>query len=162
MKLILTDVDSVILDYAMGEEWVDLSEEDHDNRVETGLPIFRDAWWGLTYLHDMYGFKYHAISTVGKKHQIAREANLYDHLGATLFKQIDCLDGNECKSLYLKPYENSGLFWFEDSVSNAKIGQQLGLRAVVMNTPWNREKQFDGPRVDNWHQFVQLVEESLV
>lgn len=158
MRLILTDVDSVILDYAMTDEWVDLTEDQHDERIENGLPIFRDANYGLHYLHNEHGYKFHAITTVGRKHQLARESNLYSHFDPIWFKQIDCLDYAECKSNVLMPYKGTGLFWLEDSITNAKIGQDLGLQSVVMNTPWNIEKDFNGPRVNNWIEFIDIVE----
>jgi uncharacterized HAD superfamily protein len=123
------------------------------------LPPFRDALIYVPKLIDD-GFRFHAITTVGRKHQVVREANLYDHYTATAFKEIHCLDGNECKGEYLKQYKDSGLFWIEDSVTNARIGQEHGLRSVLMNTPWNRDKPFNGPRVDSWSELYVMIKEA--
>ena len=70
---------------------------------------------------------------------------------------MDCsLDHSEGKKSYLsKRYSGKDYYWIEDSVTNAKAGQTIGLKSVIMDHDYNQE--WDGLRVKNWKEIYSLI-----
>jgi hypothetical protein len=163
-KLILTDVDGCVLDweYAFntwmqehGFEEVPGSKLNYDMSIRYGIPreqvvklirIFnesaaigflpaqRDATYYVKRLHEEFGYRFHAITSLSldPNAQRLREMNLHKIFGPTAFERIVCLDTGAPKDEALEEYEGTGCHWVEDKWGNAEAGYKAGLRPIVL------------------------------
>ena len=121
------------------------------------IPAYKDS---VEYVSKLYklGWKFEVISCLDKDKyaQRLRTKNLV-HLFGDVFDFMDCsLDHSEGKKSYLsKRYSGKDYYWIEDSVSNAKAGQTIGLKSVIMDHDYNQE--WDGLRVKNWKEIYSLI-----
>ena len=74
--------------------------------------------------------------------------------------RIDCgLDYSIGKEQYLLDrYKGKDYYWIEDSVSHAISGKNVGLKSIIMDHPYNKE--WDGPRVKNWKQIYEIINDT--
>ena len=49
-------------------------------------------------------------------------------------------------------------YWIEDSVDHAESGRKIGLKSIIMDHPYNKE--WDGPRVKNWKQIYEIINDT--
>ena len=98
------------------------------------LPPMRDAMYYLKRLHEEFGYKFHAITSLSldPNAQKLREMNLHKLFGSTAFERIVCLDTGADKDKVLSEYQDSGYFWIEDKWANAEAGYKAGLRCIVL------------------------------
>jgi FMN phosphatase YigB (HAD superfamily) len=186
-KKIIVDCDGVLLDWAyafdvwMGEHGYErisntnhhygqalrygITEDEATRQIkkfnESGcvgfIPVYKDA---VEYVNKLYnlGWRFEVISSLDKDKyaQNLREKNLI-HLFGKVFDFIDCsLDYTIGKEEYLmQRYSGKEYYWVEDSVKNAESGLKVGLVSVIMDNEYNKE--WKGPRVQNWKEFYQMI-----
>lgn len=185
-KLILTDVDGVLLDWEGAfQEWMESQGFAH-----TGIPSYemhiaygqkkahvkalirefnnsawmcclkplRDAVDGVKMLADA-GYRFGAITSLSLDPYAAklREENLKEHFG-DVFEFVTCLDTGADKDDALLPYKGSGMWWIEDKPANAKLGADMGLNSVLIRHEHNAYFEYDGvTKVDNWTQIANKI-----
>lgn len=168
-KVILTDVDGVLLDWVYSfDQWMkrhgyvksrndvyDLNLCYNIDRAESKklvrmfnesanigyLPPLRDAVKYVRKLHEEHGFIFHAITSLSLDPFAAkeREDNLKRVFGETVFEKIQCLDTGADKDEALEMYRDTGCFWVEDKIENAELGERIGLNAVLMGHDHNAD-----------------------
>lgn len=168
-KVILTDVDGVLLDWVYSfDQWMkrhgyvksrndvyDLNLCYNIDRTESKmlvrmfnesanigyLPPLRDAVKYVRKLHEEHGFIFHAITSLSLDPFAAkeREDNLKRVFGETVFEKIQCLDTGADKDEALEMYRDTGCFWVEDKIENAELGERIGLNAVLMGHDHNAD-----------------------
>lgn len=124
------------------------------------LSPYVDAIKYVKKLHEEHGFVFHCITKLGTDQHVAklREQNLTKLFGETAFEKITCMGRNESKYNYLKPYENSGCVWIEDSYTNYKMGEELGLNSFLMDNPHNSNKGDESTqRVYRWKEIYDCI-----
>ena len=189
-KLILTDIDGCVLDWEyafntwMGEhgfEEVPGSKLNYDMAVRYGIPreqvvklirIFnesaaigflpaqRDAAYYIKRLHEEFGYRFHAITSLSldPNAQKLREMNLHKLFGQTAFERIVCLDTGAHKDEALAEYEGTGCYWVEDKWENAEAGHKVGLKCLVLEHGHNmHEYHPDITILKNWKEIFELL-----
>lgn len=125
------------------------------------LPTLRDARSGVATLVDA-GFKFICITSLSldpyaKK---ARVKNLQSIFGKGVFnsKNVICLDTGADKDDALAEYAGSGLYWIEDKEENAVLGEELGLKSLLVDHKHNKTFQSEGvKRVANWSEIANII-----
>lgn len=189
-SLILTDVDGVLLNWEHAfTRWIEehgytlqntssyrlserygVSEEAITDLVKTFnesaaigfLPSLRDAIFYVKKLHELHGFVFHAITSFGtNKHAIKlRQMNLDNLFGETVFEELICLPVNNCKRSVLESYKNTGCVWLEDKIENAVVGQELGLRSILVAHDYNVACPGHIPRAHSWNEIYKLITDN--
>ena len=151
-KVILTDVDGVLLDW---EYAFDVWMSRHGYKVEVEnvynvakkynlplqdaqrlvlmfnesawvrrLPPLRDAIKYVRKLHDDHGYVFHAITSMTDDEyaQHLRTKNLRELFGDTIFERYVYLGCGAPKDKALAEYRGSGCYWIEDRIENAECG----------------------------------------
>lgn len=166
-KVILTDVDGVLLDWEYSfTSWMsrhgfgDHLQETYDMAKSYGrtqeeilalirlfnesamiynLPPLRDAIRYVKKLHEDHGFIFHAITSLTTNYgaQYLRTKNLKNLFGETVFEKFVFLDTGAPKYEALKPYVDTGCVWIEDKPENALAGARQGLDALIMHHGFN-------------------------
>jgi hypothetical protein len=123
------------------------------------LPPLRDAIHYVKKLHAEHGYVFHCITSLSsnKNAQKLRHANLTNLFGPTVFEDIICLETGADKDTALLPYQNSGLFWIEDKLENAVVGDKMGLKSILVKHPFNSEYTGPIPLVDNWSSIYSII-----
>lgn len=123
------------------------------------LPPYRDSQRWVSRLHEL-GYKFVVITSLSHDPYArqAREANLLRHFG-DVFLDIQCLDTGADKTEALSAFRDSGHWWIEDKIENARAGQLLGLQAVVLRSGQIQEDPgLDGLLVaDSWADVANHV-----
>ena len=189
-KLILTDCDGVCLDWEFAfniwmqehgfEEQPD-SKLNYDMAIRYGIPreqvvklirIFnesaaigflpaqRDAAYYIKRLHEEFGYRFHAITSLSldPNAQKLREMNLHKLFGPTAFERIVCLDTGANKDDALEEYEGTGVHWIEDKIENAEAGYKAGLKCLLLEHGHNMT--YDHPDivlVKNWKHIYEHI-----
>lgn len=189
-KLILTDIDGCVLDWEyafntwMGEhgfEEVPGSKLNYDMSVRYGIPreqvvklirIFnesaaigflpaqRDAAYYLKRLHEEFGYRFHAITSLSldPNAQKLREMNLHKLFGPTAFERIVCLDTGADKTEALAEYKDTGCYWIEDKWGNAEAGHEAGLKSIVLEHGHNMHEYHPHITIlKNWKAIFEYV-----
>lgn len=168
MKMpILTDVDSVLLNYDAGfftfaskKGFGQLPFENHvpfENRLNVDLstvqqliedfakseefsqlPVYRDAKEYVGLL-SANGYRFIAITAPGNADYIVnkRIANLQKHFG-DVFENVICLPVGESKEPVLTNWKGTKQLWIEDHPGHAVTGSDLGLRSVLIDHEYNQ------------------------
>lgn len=161
-KIILTDVDGVLLDWEYAfETWMrtkgyviktrtvydqaqrfgiqkdelrSLIRDFNESAMIGFLPSLRDSIHYVKAIHEKKGFVFHAITSLSNNRyaQELRTQNLKKLFGETVFDRFVYLDTGADKNDALAEYRNSGCMWFEDKLENAIVGDSLGLNAMLM------------------------------
>lgn len=188
-KIILTDCDGVCLDwewafnvwmqehgfeevpgskfsYDMGKRYgisrdqvVKLIKVFNESAAIGFLPAQRDAMYYIKRLHEEYGYKFHAITSVSLDPNAIklREMNIHKLFGDA-FERIVCLDTGAHKDEALEEYEGTGLWWIEDKWSNAEAGYKYGLRPIVLEHGHNMmEYHPDIVILKNWKAIYKHI-----
>lgn len=88
---------------------------------------------------------------------MARTLNLTTLFG-DVFDEFVYLDTGADKDDALEKYKDSGLYWIEDKPKNAKLGADLGLKALMITHNFNKSLELDGvTKVSNWSNICDLV-----
>jgi FMN phosphatase YigB (HAD superfamily) len=125
------------------------------------LPPMRDAIKYIKKLHEEEGYVFHVISSLSTDQyaQHLRTKNLRELFGDTVFEKYIYLDTGADKDEALEPYRDSNCFWIEDKPENVNVGQNLGLRGILVNHDHNRDYDLEEGvvRVDRWKEIYELV-----
>jgi hypothetical protein len=127
------------------------------------LPPLRDAMHYVGKLHKEHGYVFHCITSVSVDPNTVklREMNLRKLFGDTAFQKIVCLDTAAPKDSALFPYRDTGCYWIEDKVENAKLGADLGLNSLLMEHGHNMHYYHDHVRtVKNWKDVYDIVTQT--
>lgn len=188
-KIILTDCDGVCLDWEWafnvwmqehGFEEVPGSKFSYDMGIRYGisreqvvklikvfnesaaigfLPAQRDAMYYIKRLHEEYGYKFHAITSVSLDPNAIklREMNIHKLFG-NAFERVVCLDTGAHKDEALEEYEGTGLYWIEDKPENAEAGYRAGLKCLLVEHGHNMHYYHEGIRlVKNWKEIFEVI-----
>lgn len=169
MKLILSDVDGVLVSWIEGfdalmkkygyprvieneynlvkafattKDVIDkVAHEYVTSDVIANLHPIRDSVNVIRFLNQEHGYKLHCITSISS-HPVTHEyrlLNLQNLYGKDTIYKLDCVDHNYEKRQHLEKYRDSGLFWIEDHIENSFFGKELGLKSILMDQPWNKE-----------------------
>lgn len=188
-KVILTDCDGVLLDweYAFtrwmirhGYQPIDNTQYSMAKRFDLERPFskklvrmfnesasirkvppLRDAIKYVKKLHEEHGFVFHAITsqTDDEYAQHLRIKNLCELFGPSIFEKYVILDCGADKDNALIKYKDTDCYWIEDKPINACIGQELGLKSLLVAHEHNANaKLTDGViRVNNWKEIYDII-----
>jgi hypothetical protein len=124
------------------------------------LPPLRDAMYYVKRLHEEHGYVFHCITSLSKDENACelRRLNLKKLFGETAFEKFVFLDTGADKDEALEPYRNSGLWWIEDKIVNCQVGNQLGLKSLLMEHGHNMNYDDPAiPRVKNWKEIYESI-----
>ncbi len=123
------------------------------------VPALRDAVYYVKRLHEEYGYVFHCITSISKdiNAQKLRTMNLNKLFGANTFEEIVCLDTGADKDEALEKYRDSELFWIEDKISNADLGNAIGLKSILFEHGHNMHHKCDYPIVKNWKEIFNII-----
>lgn len=125
------------------------------------LPALRDAMYYVKRLHEEHGYVFRAITSLSLDPNAykLRKMNLEKLFGETAFEQLVCLDTGADKDAALEPYRDSGLYWIEDKVSNALLGQKLGLRSILVEHGFNMNDEIPNGMTKclNWKEIYEHI-----
>ena len=124
------------------------------------LPPLRDAMYYVDLLHRKHGYVFHAITSLSTDPSAGklRAENLSKLFGETVFEKVLCIDTGADKDEALLPYKDSGLFWIEDKVENAELGNAFGLSSILMEHGHNmNHNNPDIPIVKNWKEIYEII-----
>lgn len=168
-KVILTDVDGVLLDWDYAfNQWMKRHEYERndfsDYKIEKSynlqtkeakrlVRMFNESAWirrlpplwdSIKYvkkLHNEYGYIFHAITSLSNDEyaQHLRTKNLREMFGDTVFEKYVYLDTGADKTQALSEYRDTKCWWIEDKCENADLGLELGLKSILVNHYYNTE-----------------------
>lgn len=123
------------------------------------LPPLRDAMYYVKRLHEEHGYVFHCITslTTDENAQELRRMNLKKLFGETAFEKFVFLETGADKDDALEPYRNSGYYWIEDKIINAKVGYDLGLKSMLMEHGHNMDADIVFPKVKNWREIYDII-----
>ena len=189
-KIILTDVDGVLLDWAQGfdtflEQHYKIKVKDSTQytahlrwegtreQMKTVAWHFNMSAW-MRYLNPLRdsvpvvkklgeeGWRFIAITSmhVDAYAHKLREDNLKELYGDVWTQVISLPTGGD-KNEALLPWKDSGYLWVEDKFSNAVLGADMGLTSILMKHDFNA--YMDDTRitkVDNWQQIYYYINKT--
>ena len=133
------------------------------NRSEyiRNLSAFRDSQKYVAKMYEM-GYTFHCITAIEDSPEIfeRRWENLKTKFGPAVEK-LTLVGLMTDKIHHLTKYRNTGRFWIEDSVENAKDGHELGLETILIKH--GHSVNFSHPDihpVDTWEEIFNLVIKS--
>jgi hypothetical protein len=166
-RIILTDVDGVLLDwfssfdsymtskglptipgnetsYMLAHrhgipdlEAYKMAREFNSSSLIEDLKPITDAQKYVGKLHAQ-GFRFVAITSLSDHPRAySYRKQNLKRLFGTAIQTLICLDTGASKIDTLKQWEGSGLFWIEDHIRNALDGAQLGLKSILVSAPYN-------------------------
>lgn len=188
-KLILSDVDGVLLDYNDAfRTYHNLppipdkdSVENFSHAFEVPLHIademvtefnnsvaFKElkpldtAVKYVTRLKDA-GFNFHLITSCGSEEKVyeSRKHNL-EQLFPFDFENGDkltCISYEDSKWRFLKEYQDTGLVWVEDSFNNYEIGVTLGLDSYLFPSPFHSVDHSERQCMDDWRMMYYRIKQ---
>ncbi|MFA7408388.1 MAG: hypothetical protein WCY93_11290 [Anaerolineaceae bacterium] len=160
-KISQTDY-STDLTYGVGEqEGRDLAQRFNESRAFRNLEPMPDSFHYMNRLNKEFGFRFHCITSVPDSVQGVRLRNLKRIFGDLIYK-VDCVGRSAMKGPILEQYKDTGLFWLEDKYTNAKMGDDLGLNALLFDQHYNVTMPQDVQRVSGWKEVYQIVRDSVL
>lgn len=113
-----------------------IKEFNHSNFIQD-LHAFADAKEYVAKLNER-GYKFIVVTSLSEKPGAYdnRVINLRKHFGDAII-DLHCLRIGVAKGAKLANWKDTNYFWIEDHVQNAIDGAKLGLRAVVIDQPYN-------------------------
>jgi hypothetical protein len=125
------------------------------------LPALRDAMYYVKRLHEEHGYEFHCITSLSLDPNAykLREMNLNKLFGNTAFTRLVCLDTGADKDEALGEYKDSNLWWIEDKLENAVVGQNLGLKPILIEHGFNMRDQLPTgmTKVVNWKEIYNTI-----
>ena len=176
-KIILTDIDGVVLNWQWGFDcWMaehgfeSQSNDIYDISTAYNIPreqgkklvkIFNEsAVYYIRKLSEQHGYEFHAITSLSKDQnaQKLRKMNLRKLFGPDVFTRFVILDTGADKDEALAEYQDSDLYFIEDKPANCDSGLNAGLRSVLMAHGYNLHYRNDRvPVVHNWREIHDMV-----
>ena len=186
-KIILTDVDGVLLDWETAfYEWMKNKGYDAKNEgiynMEAVFEMRQDktkalikefnnsAWMGyLQPLRDARsgvaklveaGYTFYAITSISLdlNTKKLRQRNLDNVFGKDVFTKLVCLDTGADKDDALEEYKDSGLYWIEDKTMNANLGARLGLKSIIITHKHNSNDNELDSSVQRAGKWTEIVD----
>lgn len=142
------------------EEGKSLVREFNNSSAIAFLPAYKDSIYYMDLLWRKHGYKFAVITSISLDQftQKLRKYNLYELFDKNMFESIVCLDTGSDKDEALEQYRDTGCYWIEDSINNAKTGRDLGLQSFLMEHSHNRTRCPDGvTMVDSWKDIYQRI-----
>lgn len=141
-------------------EEADALYREFNNHYAWNLPPTHGSLKWMPRIHEEFGFKFHAVTKMGRNIFCMR--NRLDNLQmyGDIWVDIDFFENHECKKEVLgaEPYLNSGCFWVEDLMSNARQGHECGLTPILMENPWNIDDHDDDvTKVSSWADVYHML-----
>lgn len=192
-KIILTDIDGVILDweegfsvwmehqgftkvegyqymYSIGDRYgIDLKQgsrlvkQFNESAAIGFLPPLRDAQYFVKKLHEQYGFKFLAITSLSLDPYAKqlRTRNLKKLMG-NAFIDVICLDTGADKTEILIEYGKKypGNYWIEDKPNNLQDGIDAGLEGILVEHGHNMDFTGNANVVKNWEEIYNLLTDN--
>jgi hypothetical protein len=123
------------------------------------LPPLRDAIHYVRKLHEEHGYVFHAITSLSLDRNAGRlrRMNLEKLFGETVFEEIVCLGTGADKDEALEPYRDTGYYWLEDKWENSVVGQNMGLRSILVEHGHNMKYKGDIPIVKDWRAIYNII-----
>jgi hypothetical protein len=178
-KLIITDVDGVLLDwssefdrwmlglghvrpdgsptsYALSDhwnlpEWVinHLVKEFNESSYTAFIKPYGEAGHYVKRLADR-GFRFATVTSFGGN-SASRALRRFnlENIFGDVFDEHNIIELHGDKTPILKKWEGTEYWWLEDNINNAKKGLDLGLRPILMRHDHNLEYQDDDMLVAN-------------
>ena len=185
-KLILTDCDGVLLDWEyhfykwlketegyerLGPEYnigkaIGVAQKtgakfvnlfNRSEYMKTLSPM-RDAIKYVRKLHEEHGYIFHVITsqTNCRLAQEYRKENLRNVFGE-VFDGFTILNTGQDKDVALKKWEGTECFWVEDKAANIKMGNDVGLRGILIDHTWNRTCTYECERARKWKDVYEII-----
>ena len=185
-KLILTDCDGVLLDWEyhfykwlketegyerLGPEYnigkaIGVAQKtgarfvnlfNRSEYMKTLSPM-RDAIKYVRKLHEEHGYIFHVITsqTNCRLAQEYRKENLRNVFG-DVFDGFTILNTGEDKAEALKRWEGTECFWVEDKAANIKMGNDVGLRGILIDHTWNKTCTYECERARKWKDVYNII-----
>jgi len=126
------------------------------------IPPLRDAIQYVKKMHEGYGYTFGVITSLSTNPYAVklRERNLEKLFGSAI-AFVKCLETGADKHEALLPYKDSGIVWVEDKVENAEVGNNLGLRSILVEHGHNMEHNNpDIPIVKGWKEIYEMMKDS--
>jgi hypothetical protein len=128
------------------------------------IPALRDAHEYVRKLSREHGYTFHAVTSMSSDPHAGklRRMNLDKVFGPGIFDHVECLSIGSPKKEYLTKFEGTGLYWLEDSITNATDGLELGLKPILMEHGYTMH--FDHPeipRVKNWAEIYEIIKKGI-
>lgn len=123
------------------------------------LPAFRDSVYYVTKLHKEHGYKFRVITSLGtdKRASKLRELNLKKLFGSAI-DTVTCLDTDAPKDTELSAYQGTGMWWIEDKYENFKVGNELGLKSILVEHGFNmHEDTAGGFKASTWKEIYEII-----
>lgn len=116
------------------EEGKNMVREFNDSAAIAFLPPLRDAVYYMKRLNMFHGYKFHVITSLStnKYAQKLRIQNLELLFGKELFDDFIFLGCGADKDDALLEYANSECWWIEDKPKNAEVGENFGLKPILV------------------------------
>ena len=147
--------------YEMGKpEMKRLIRHFNESATMCCLPPLRDAVKYVRKIHEELGYVFHCVTsmTLDRHANKLREQNLSNLFGETAFDKVHCLDTGADKDDALLPYLDSGCLWVEDKITNAELGDRLGMSAVLMKHDHQNDYTNDAiPAVESWKEIYEML-----
>jgi hypothetical protein len=124
------------------------------------LPPLRDAMYYVKRLHEEHGYVFHCITSLTTDVNACelRKMNLNKLFGKTAFEKFVFLPTGADKDDALKEYQDTNLFWIEDKILNAQVGNKLGLCSILVEHGHNMDyNDSDIPKVKNWKEIYDII-----
>ena len=143
MKILLTDIDGVLLDWS--GHFNKYLQTYHAAEI---LPKFKQAGYDIICCtamgHDPYSYS-------------LRKQNL-ENVFPGLISRVDVTGFGQPKTEWLSQYKGSGAIWVEDKWANAIAGATIGLNTYLMRHEYNASQDHTGvKKIDNWIQLYNEV-----
>jgi FMN phosphatase YigB (HAD superfamily) len=155
------------LDYAIGNRYgIDndqgrkLIKMFNESAAIGFLPPLRDAMYYVKRLHEEFGYVFHCITSLSldPSAQKLREMNLDKLFGETAFEKVICLDTGADKHEALDLYKDTGCWWIEDKPENAEVGNERGLKCLLMEHGHNMHHYHnDITTIKNWKEAFAII-----
>ena len=123
------------------------------------LSPLRDAIKYVRKLHEEHGYIFHVITsqTNCKLAQEYRKENLRNVFGDTMWDGFTILNTGQDKDEALKEWENTECFWIEDKAANIGMGNDVGLRGILIDHPWNQTCSYPCERAHKWKDVYEII-----
>ena len=124
------------------------------------LPPLKDSVKYVKKIHEELGYVFHCITSMSLDQHagMLRKMNLEKLFGDKAFEKVVCLDTGADKDDALLPYLDTGCMWVEDKPKNAELGANMGLNAILIDHPFNKDHHHsDVTRVDSWKEIYEML-----
>lgn len=122
------------------------------------LPPLRDAMYYVKKMHEEFGYVFRVITSLSTNPYAVklRERNL-EKLFGTAIDSVVCLETGADKDDALLPYKDSGITWIEDKVTNAELGDKLGMSSLILEHGHNMYYNGHIPFVKDWKEIYEIM-----